>query len=311
MKRHHRYKEIQLPQLRGFCLAATEGNFTSAARVLGVSGSTVWEQVRALERQLKARLLRRRGRNVELTPEGSLLLELIQPHVTGLDSLGRLFETRRSELPQEIVIASGAYLFAHMLPPAIGQFRAECPSVQIHCRVAAWAPLHRLIERGDGDVAILACDPDLPRSAYLQYEPLFDEQLRVLVPAGHPLLKLKRLSPRDVVKYPLILPPRGGADRKVIDRVFQKHNLAERVQLALVCGLIDVNRQYVRRGLGISLLYVTDDVCEDAADLELRSLDAATEPLPIEMAVRKGAHLPDHVQHFCAIVRQTLATAKR
>ena len=53
MSQGHRYKEIQLAQLRSFCLAATDGNFTSAAKALGLSASTVWQQVRALERDLK------------------------------------------------------------------------------------------------------------------------------------------------------------------------------------------------------------------------------------------------------------------
>src|ERR1700682_4064386 len=84
MGRNDRYKDIQLPQLRSFCLAATEGNFTTAAKVLGLSAPTVWQQVRALERRLHTTLLRRRGRAVELTPEGHMLLELVQPHVSGL-----------------------------------------------------------------------------------------------------------------------------------------------------------------------------------------------------------------------------------
>src|SRR5438105_2107771 len=96
----HKYKDIQLPQLRGFCLAATEGNFTAAAAVLGLSVSAVWQQVRALERELGVTLLRRQGRSVELTPSGRLLLELAQPHVSGIDSLARLFEARQAELPQ-------------------------------------------------------------------------------------------------------------------------------------------------------------------------------------------------------------------
>jgi DNA-binding transcriptional LysR family regulator len=311
MKRHHRYKEIQLPQLRGFCLAATEGNFTSAARALGLSASTVWEQVRALERQLGARLMRRRGRSIELTKEGKLLLELIQPHVTGLDSLSRLFEARRLELTQELVVASGAYLFAHVLPGPIQQYRAECPAIQLTLRIAAWSSLHRIIERGDADVAVLACDADVPRSTYLESEHLFDERLQVLVPRGHPLTRLKRVTPRDLVKYPLIIPPKGGADRKVIDRLFQKHNLLDRLLPALVCGIIDVNRQYVRREVGIALMYVTGDLLEERDGLTLLDIDAETEPLPIEMAVRKGSHLPEHVERFRQIVRQSLGDPKR
>ncbi|MBL8793513.1 MAG: LysR family transcriptional regulator, partial [Planctomycetia bacterium] len=102
----YKYKDIQLPQLRSFCLAAAEGNFTAAAAVLGLSVSAVWQQVRALERELGVALLRRQGRSVEVTPQGRLLLELAQPHVSGLDSLARLFEARQADLIEPLTVVA-------------------------------------------------------------------------------------------------------------------------------------------------------------------------------------------------------------
>jgi DNA-binding transcriptional LysR family regulator len=307
MSQSHRYKDIQLAQLRSFCLAATEGNFTAAARALGLSASTVWQQVRALERELKAKLLRRRGRAVELTDEGRLLVEMVQPHVSGLDSLRRLFEAGRAGIRQELVVASGAYLFANLLSRSIQAFRAEQPSIQMTLRIAAWSALHRMVERGETDVGVMACDPDVPRSPYLEYEHLFDEQFRVMLPARHPLIRAKHLTPHDLVKYPLILPPKGGADRKAFERLMRKHNLSESVQPALVCGLVDVTKRYVALGVGLGLMYVTEDVAQSTPGLHLRPLDADMERLPIEMAVRKGSHLPDYVHAFRGVVRRFLS----
>jgi DNA-binding transcriptional LysR family regulator len=311
MGQQQRYKEIQLPQLRSFCLAATDGNFTTAARALGLSPSTVWQQVRALERQLHVRLLRRNGRAVELTEDGRLLLELIQPHVSGLDSLGRAFEARRAQAPQQLVVASGAYLLAHHLPEPIRQYRAARPTIQLILRIAAWSALHRLIERGDVDVAVLAVDPDVPRSSSLEYEPLFNEPLRLMAPVAHPLMRVKRMRPDDLVRHPLILPPKGGADRKVIERFLRKHNLTDRVQTAVVCGLIDVAKEYVLRGLGVALMYVSEAIVRSAPGLRLRVLDPEIERLPIEMAVRKGAHLPEHVEAFRRVIGQCLAEPRQ
>jgi DNA-binding transcriptional LysR family regulator len=304
MSQTQRYKEIQLAQLRSFCLAATEGNFTAAARALGLSASTVWQQVRALERELKARLLRRRGRAVELTDEGRLLLETVQPHVSGLDSLRRFFEARREGSRQELVVASGAYLLANHLPGPICQFRAERPTVQVTLRIAAWSALQRIVERGESDVGVLACDPDVPRSPDLEYEHLFDEQLSLILPDGHPLLHARRVRPPDLVKYPLILPPKGGADRQAFDRFLRKHHLADRVQAAVVCGLVDVAKRYVAAGAGVAVLYVTMEAVRTPG-LHVRPLDASIERLPIEMAVRKGTHLQDYVDDFRRIVRQS------
>jgi DNA-binding transcriptional LysR family regulator len=304
MRNSHRYKEIQLAQLRSFCLAATEGNFTATARALGLSTSTVWQQVRALERELKAKLLRRQGRAVELTDEGRLLLETVQPHVNGLDSLRRLFDMHREGVRQELVIASGAYLLANHLGVPIQRFRAERPSIQLTLRIAAWSALQRIVERGETDVGVLACNPDVPRSPRLEYEHLFEERLSLMIPAGHPLMRVKRITPQELVKHPLILPPKGGTDRRAFDRLLQQHNLTNRIQTALVCGLVDVAKKYVALGIGVAPMYVTEEVAQGTPGLHLRPLAAETERLAIEMAVRRGTHLPGYVEDFRRIVRR-------
>ncbi len=307
MRNSHRYKEIQLAQLRSFCLAATEGNFTSTARALGLSTSTVWQQVRALERELKAKLLRRQGRSVELTDEGRMLLETVQPHVSGLDSLRRFFETRRDGIRQELIVASGAYLLANHLGEPIRQFRQQQPSVQVILRIAAWSALQRIVERGETDVGVLACDPDTPRSPQLEYEHLFDERFSLMIPPGHPLLRLKTICPADLVKYPLVLPPKAGTDRRAFDRLLRKQNLSDQVQTALVCGLVDVAKRYVALGVGVAPMYVTEKVTQGTPGVQVRPLEADMERLAIEMATRKGTHLPAYVNDFRQIVRCCLA----
>ena len=141
------------------------------------------------------------------------------------------------------------------------------------------------------------------------YEHLFDEQLCLMIPAGHPLLRAKRLTPHELVKYPLILPPKGGADRKALERVLGKHNLVNQIKPALVCALIDVARHYVELGVGIAVMYLSEKSARDTPKLHVRPLSAEIERLPIEMVVRKGTHLPDYVEDFRKIVRLALSTS--
>jgi DNA-binding transcriptional LysR family regulator len=307
LARGHRYKDIQLPQLRSFCVAADEGNFSSAAAILGLSPSTVWQQVRALERELKTILLRRRGRLIELTPDGSLLLELVRPHVSGLDSLRPYFDARRGDLPRELTLASGAYLLANHLPRPIREFRAVHPEVRVALRVSAWAPLHRLVERREADIAVLACDPETARSPLLDYEPLFDEQFCLLTPARHPLSRRQLVTAADLVQYPMIISPKGGVDRRTLDRLLEKQGVANRLQIAMVSGLLDVTKRYVAEGLGIALAYLPIATDPAVPGLRVSVFDPDLASLPIAVAVRKGAYLPDYVQAFRQTVLQSLS----
>jgi DNA-binding transcriptional LysR family regulator len=296
-----RYKEIQLPQLRSFCLAATDGNSTTAAKTLGLSASTVWQQVRSLERVLKSRLMRRQGRAVELTEEGRLLLDAVLPHVNGLESLPRLFESLREGIHQDLVLATTPYLSANLLPKPILIFHNERPTIQLSLRIAVSSALHRLLEEGTPDLGVIACDPEVPRSARLEYEHLLDLQLCLMIPDNHHLMGKKRITLAELANYPLILSPKGEPSRRAFNRLMRLHNLD--IRPVLECGLVDVAKHYVLAGMGIGILYLNKEVSRSTPGLHIRAIDTEVERLSIEIAVRKGIHLPSHVDEFRRILR--------
>src|SRR5262245_28958127 len=230
MQRKNRYQDIQLSQLRSFCLAAVEGNFTAVAKGLGLSAATVWEQVRALERRLKTVLLKRHGHAVELTAEGRLLLELIQPCVGTIDSLDRLLESRRTEIPQSVTVLSTNYLVAHHLVRPVQEFSTANPGVRVSLLADPWAiQMLQRVERGDAQLGVLDYSPEEQRHPFMDYEDLFELELTLLTATNHPLARKKRLSVTDLVEYPLIRPPKGNYSRKALDRLLQRHDLQDGV----------------------------------------------------------------------------------
>src|SRR5262249_4480139 len=159
---------------------------------------------------------------VELTAEGRLLLELIQPHVTGLDSLERLFKARRAETPQRLTIASAPYLFTHYLPKPIREFATRYPAVRLNLSIQwsdATGAVIRLLERRKADVGMLVYHRSAPPSRLLEYEDLLDQRLLLVTPVDHPLARKQRLSPRDLLQYPILTGPAESYYRIQLDRV--------------------------------------------------------------------------------------------
>jgi len=271
----------------------------------------VWQQVRALERHLGASLLRRRGRAVELTPEGHLLLELVHPHLSGLESLSKVFDARRGVLPHPVSVAATDYLLSYNLPRTVEKFTAACPSARLTLRADTPHAVVRLVEDGEVDIGIAPYDRDEPRSPVLNYQDLFDRQFQLLCCHGHPLARKKQLVAADLTGYPMIAAPRGSFSQRMLERVLQRHGVAERVHVLMESRTVGVVCHYAALGLGIALLYVGPEICRFLPKLRLRVFDPQLERLPIALIVRRGIHLAEPVALFCETVRREIAQASR
>ncbi len=309
MPRKYRYKDIQLTQLRSFCVAARRGNFSNAAEALGLSVSTVWEQVRALEQKLGAVLFRQRGRAVELTAQGGALLEIVQPHIDGLDSLERLFEARCAELPPQLTVASTQYLLRYHLPRPVQAFAVAHPGIYLNVQAPGAEVMH-LVERGEADLAVAPYDREKPRSSTLEYEDLFELPLMLLMQKGHPLANKKKLRFGDVAEYPLILPAPESYTRRVIDRILLRHGFSGPLRVVMEALAFDTIEKYVAMGVGVGIMHMSDQPGSAADGLTARVFDPHLERLPVALVLRKYAHQPQPVQEFCALVRRYLRTRK-
>jgi DNA-binding transcriptional LysR family regulator len=239
-----------------------------------------------------------------------VLLELVHPHLSGLESLGKLFDARRGQLPHPVSVASTEYLLSYDLPKTVEKFTASCPSARLTLRADSPRAVVRLVEDGEVDIGIAPYDKDEPRSPVLDYKDLFDRQFQLLCSRRHPLARKKALVPDDLAGYPMIVPPRGSFSQRMLERVLQRHGLAERVHVMMESRTIGVVCHYAALGLGIALLYVGPEICSFLPKLRLRVFDPQLERLPVALIVRKGIHLAEPAALFCETVCRQIASGR-
>jgi DNA-binding transcriptional LysR family regulator len=304
MAKNLSYKGIQLAQLRSFSVVANRANFTEAADILGLSVPAVWQQVRSLEREVGAPLLQRHGRAVTLTPEGKLLAELVQPYVSGLESLIDQFQERRGGLPKEMTLATTFYVASFHLVEPVREFLASHPSVRLSLLTGMGGEPVEMMARRQAQLAIVGHHPEEPRHPHMDYEDLFAMDFTLLTPRGHPLARKKKVTPADLVRYPHIITPKSGFAFRRLERLLQRHGLFDALDVAMDCRYTDLILKYVGLGLGIALVYISDRVRRTLDQVHARVFDASLGKLHVALVTRKHYHLSEPMQVFRNLLRK-------
>jgi len=171
----------KLRSMQVFVIAATMGSFAAAAERLDMSPVMVGKHVRALEKQLGARLIERTTRKQTLTDIGKSYLERCRDVLESVDAADRVAEAMRA-LPQGILRVSAPVTYGiQRLMPILSDYALRHPQVKVD--LALNDRVVDLAEEGI-DVAIRTGSVD---GANLIAKPL--QRLRVLAATSPEYLK--------------------------------------------------------------------------------------------------------------------------
>lgn len=192
--------ELNLHLLEQFVALARTKNFTRAAEELNLSQSALSRAIQKLEEQLGQPLFERKPREVVLTDHGELLLERSQ-HILKLmeDTFAELSEAGRRG---RIRLGAIPTIAPYFLPGLLSTFAKAHPEISVIVQEDTTENLIKRCSHGEIDLAILA----LPIIAkYLEVEPLFDEELLLVLPVGHPLAASKSVAIDALDSYPFVM----------------------------------------------------------------------------------------------------------
>ena len=192
--------ELNLHLLEQFVALARTKNFTRAAEELNLSQSALSRAIQKLEDQLGQPLFERKPREVMLTDHGELLFEraqqilkLMQDMFSELSEAGRRGRIRLGAIPT---------IAPYLLPRLLSSFSKAHPEISVIVQEDTTENLIKRCSHGEIDLAILAL-PILAKQ--LQIEALFDEELLLVLPLGHPLAAAKAVAIDAVEGFPFVM----------------------------------------------------------------------------------------------------------
>lgn len=258
------FKEVRFQQLRALVEVGRQRSFAKAAAAVHLSVPSVWQQVRALEAEFAVPLVVMRGRSVDLTDDGRLLMELAAPLVEGFDSLKALFLDRRNRLSRQLTLATTPSLLANELRAPLKDYRRRQSEVRLTCLDRPSPAARDLLERGQADVAVVGMLDEAPPPALLNATVLCSYPFMLVCPKDHPLATRARMTLADLAGVPLVMPSEDTNSRQRVDRVFGEAGLAGRLTVAMSASTIGLIAGYVDLDFGVSVVSVSPQVLEEA-----------------------------------------------
>jgi DNA-binding transcriptional LysR family regulator len=205
---------MELRHLRYFVAVAEERHVTRAARRLGIQQPPLSLQIRALESELGVTLFTRGARGVELTVAGRVLLEEAYDILASVDrATTRTRQAARGEVGRLSVGFTTSAVLHPLVPAIIHAYRGECPHVELDLREDPAADLIEGLVRRDIRVALMRVP--VARPPELAFIELLEEELLLVLPAGHRLLRRPggdgAVALRELEEERFILVRRPGA----------------------------------------------------------------------------------------------------
>jgi len=234
---------IKYRQLKAFSLAAQSGSFAKAAAALCVTQPSFSVMIRELEHDLGMQLFERTTRSCRLTLAGASFYKEVEPILQNLqDAYYNAAETgagRRGKL----ALAALPSLAFGFLTEVLGSFHKAHPGVRILMKEELNVSLIGSVKSGEVELGVgcqLTADPEVA------FTPLFNDQLMVVAPAGHPVLR-RPVRWESLQGHPLIMLALGSAERAL---QHNKLEIAPTFEVAYMGTAVGM----VRHGMGVTVI---------------------------------------------------------
>ncbi|MBB6056766.1 LysR substrate-binding domain-containing protein [Tolumonas osonensis] len=184
---------FELKHLRSLRALKERGSLAAAADSLYLSQSALSHQLSELEQRLGGPLFLRKSKPIRFTADGLRLVTLADTVLPQVD--GVMQYLRREQTTVQLRLHVECYSCIRWLTPALQLLQQRHPELELSFAAQPdFLPQQALLQ-GDLDMVLTA---DLLPEEGIYYAPLFDFEMRLVVPVGH------RLTGPDVITPDLL-----------------------------------------------------------------------------------------------------------
>jgi LysR family transcriptional regulator, cys regulon transcriptional activator len=280
-------------------------NLTDTAKALFTSQPGVSKAILELEGELGVDIFARHGKRLRrITEPGQEVLKSIEIIMREVNNLKRIGDEFSNQDAGTLSIATTHTQARYVLPEPVARLRKRFPKVNVSLHQGNPQQVARMVIEEVAEVGLAT--ESLDRFDELVTLPCYEWQL--VMPSGHPLAQVERLTLEQLAVEPLISYHPTFTGRTRIDQAFESRRLRPNVVLEAIDS--DVIKTYVRLGLGIGIvaeMAVRDD--PPGGDLVWRPAGQLFGQNVARIAFKRGAYLRNFVYVFAEMISERLSRA--
>jgi DNA-binding transcriptional LysR family regulator len=236
-------------RLKVFRAVAEHLSFRKAGEALYLTQPAVTLQVKALEEELGTKLFERSASGVQLTEAGKVLLHYAERmHQLAGEAEGRL-AALKGEAVGELVLGASTTIAQYVLPALLADFSRAYPAIRLQVFSENTEHVAEGVASGRFGLGLIEGPP---KRRDLRVHPWFDDELLLVVPAGHEWAGLGMIAPEELVGAPIVARERGSGSRQVVEDALQKAGLRlGSVRIVMELDSTEAILSCIEAGLGV------------------------------------------------------------
>ncbi|HEX8541174.1 MAG TPA: LysR family transcriptional regulator [Pseudomonas sp.] len=189
-------------QLRYFVAVYEEGHVGRAAERLSLSQPALSQQIRHLEESLDVSLFERSSKRLLPTLAAHTLYNHAVPLLDGLQQAREALRNFKGQSLRTLAIGVLQTVHSGLVPQMLERVRTAQPHLVVQIYELSGMEVERRLLNGSLDIGISYLPPRQPG---LHGLPLYEDELKLVIPADHPLREFKKVSLAQAAELPMLL----------------------------------------------------------------------------------------------------------
>ncbi|MGD9412445.1 MAG: selenium metabolism-associated LysR family transcriptional regulator [Desulfobacterales bacterium] len=266
---------MDLWQLNIFCKVIELKSFSRAGKAVHLSQPTISSHIKDLEDHFSCRLIDRLSKEAIPTKAGELLYGYAKRMLALRDETETVLAEYNGKIQGRLVIGGSTIPGTYLMPQLIADFKRTYPDVIISLVIGDTDHIIDGILKASLELGIVGAKAETRK---IVQEKLIEDEMCLIVPAGHRWAGEKRVSLKRLVSEPFILREHGSGTLKSLGQNLSRCGYSiEDLNVVAELGSTQAICQGIKTGAGVSViskLAVAEDIQAGRLNaLEIKGLD--------------------------------------